>query len=159
ELADGADLAIFSSAAERDLVARAAIPARRLLRATARGLRALGIPERWIARTPGLGRALAWRTIPAPAAGALLRGRLRPAVYGLEMFRTLRDAEVTLNIHADTSPRYASNMRLFEATGVGSCLLTDSRENLGELFDPETEIVTYRSAGECLEKIDWLLSH
>jgi spore maturation protein CgeB len=159
ELVGAADLAIFSSAAEPDPAGWARIWARRALHGVVRGLRAAGVAERWIRRAPLLGRAAAWRGVPAPAAGPRLRRRLRPAVYGLEMYQTLRDSEVTLNIHADTSPRYASNMRLFEATGVGSCLLTDWKENLGELFEPEREVATYRNGTECLEKIQWLLAH
>jgi spore maturation protein CgeB len=50
-------------------------------------------------------------------------------------------------------------MRLFEATGVGTCLLTDWTENLGELFEPEREVATFRDAKECVERIRWLLAH
>ena len=50
-------------------------------------------------------------------------------------------------------------MRLFEATGVGACLLTDSKENLGELFEPDAEVVAYRDADECVEKVRYLLGH
>lgn len=50
-------------------------------------------------------------------------------------------------------------MRLFEATGIGTCLVTDWKENLIELFAPEKEVVTYRSAGECVEKVKWLLAN
>ncbi|MDH7570451.1 MAG: glycosyltransferase [Armatimonadota bacterium] len=84
---------------------------------------------------------------------------IRPAVYGLEMYQTLRDSWVTLNIHAASSPTYASNMRLFEGTGVGTCLLTDWKENLPTLFEPDREVVAYRSAEECAEKARWLLDH
>ena len=43
-------------------------------------------------------------------------------------------------------------MRLFEATGSGACLVTDWKENLGELFEPDVEVVTYRSVAECVKK-------
>jgi spore maturation protein CgeB len=75
------------------------------------------------------------------------------------MYETVRDAKVTLNIHADSSDRYASNMRLFEVTGVGGCLLTDWKPNLGELFALDREVVAYRSPAECIEKARWLLEH
>jgi len=64
-----------------------------------------------------------------------------------------------LNIHIDISPRSASNVRLFEATGVRSCLLTDWKENLPELFELDHEIVVYRNIDECLEKARWLLEN
>ena len=75
------------------------------------------------------------------------------------MFRRLRDSRVALNTHIDISPVNASNMRLFEATGVGTCLLTDWKANLRELFEPDAEVVAYRDAEECVEKVRYLLDH
>jgi hypothetical protein len=85
--------------------------------------------------------------------------RARAPLFGLEMFRQLRAGRVALNTHIDISTHSASNMRLFEATGVGTCLLTDSKENLGELFEPDAEVVAYRDADECVEKVKYLLGH
>jgi spore maturation protein CgeB len=82
-----------------------------------------------------------------------------PAVYGLRMYEAIAASRIVLNVHADSSPRFASNMRLFEVTGGGSLLLTDWRENLPQLFEPDAEVVTYRSAEECVEKAEWLLAH
>jgi spore maturation protein CgeB len=83
----------------------------------------------------------------------------QPPCFGLKMYETLIRSRITLNVHADSSPRYASNMRLFEATGVGCCLLTDWKANIRDLFEPDFEIVTYKSAEECREKLDYLLAH
>jgi spore maturation protein CgeB len=88
-----------------------------------------------------------------------LKNSLQPAVYGKEMYNVIKSSKVILNIHADSSPRYASNMRLFETTGVGSCLLTDWKENINELFKEDEEVVTYRNAKECVDKAKWLLDH
>jgi hypothetical protein len=85
--------------------------------------------------------------------------RARPPLFGLDMFRRLRAGRVALNTHIDISTHSASNMRLFEATGVGACLLTDSKENLRELFEPDAEVVAYRDADECVEKVRYLLGH
>ena len=85
--------------------------------------------------------------------------RARPPLFGLEMFQQLHDSRVALNTHIDISPVSASNMRLFEATGVGTCLLTDWKANLSELFEPDAEVVTYRDADECVEKVRYLLEH
>lgn len=48
---------------------------------------------------------------------------------------------------------------MFEATGVGSCLLTDSASNVRDLFEPDNEIVTYTSVDECVEKVNYLFEH
>jgi len=84
---------------------------------------------------------------------------LRKGVFGLEMFEKIQEAKIVLNIHADTSPIYASNMRLFEVTGVGSLLLTDWKKNISDFFEEDKEIVTYRNYEEAIEKTKWLLNN
>jgi hypothetical protein len=98
-------------------------------------------------------------SVPRLPVNSILSNHSRPGVYGLDFYQVIRDSWVSLNIHADSSPRYASNMRLYEATGVGSCLLTDWKSNLPALFDIDKEIVSYRSSAEALEKARWLLEH
>ncbi|MGL5871921.1 MAG: CgeB family protein [Xenococcaceae cyanobacterium] len=82
-----------------------------------------------------------------------------PPLYGLSMFQQLHNSKVTFNNHINVSSKSASNMRLYEATGVGTCLLTDWKENLNEIFEPDREVVTYRCPEECIEKVRWLLEH
>jgi spore maturation protein CgeB len=48
----------------------------------------------------------------------------------------------------------AGNMRLFEATGVGAFLLTDFKNNLDTLFEPDREVAVWRSIDDCLDAID-----
>ncbi len=75
------------------------------------------------------------------------------SVYGLEMYKILAESFVTFNIHGDSVGNYAGNMRLFEATGVGTCLLTDWKNDLSLLFDPDNEVVTYKSVSEANSKL------
>ena len=82
-----------------------------------------------------------------------------PALYGLEMMRLLSKAKIAVNIHIDLSKKYGGNMRLFETTGVGTCLVTDIKDNLNQFFTVDREVVAYRSVEECAEKINWLLEH
>jgi hypothetical protein len=96
---------------------------------------------------------------PPSSVDARVARRARPPLFGLDMFRQLRAGRVALNTHIDISTRSASNMRLFEATGVGACLLTDAKENLRELFEPDAEVVAYGDAEECVEKVKYLLGH
>lgn len=90
---------------------------------------------------------------------ASLKKCMRPGVFGLEMFQIIRDSKIVLNVHADSSPKYASNMRLYETTGVGSCLLTDWKRNIGDFFEDGKEAVVYKNYEEALEKINYLLSN
>jgi len=103
-------------------------------------------------------RSLRRRTSYRRDAGAISRV-LRPSVFGTDMFRELAASQLTLNIHIDVAGGHAGNIRLFEATGVGTCLLTEHADNIGELFEPGKELVTFRSREELLERLQWLLQH
>lgn len=80
-------------------------------------------------------------------------------VFGYDMYRLLQESKIGFNMHAGVSGEYAANVRMFEVTGVGSLLLTDHKKDISKLFDPNNEIVTYQTVDECLEKVNWLLSH
>ncbi len=82
----------------------------------------------------------------------------RGPLHGLAMFRALAEAGIVLNMHIDAARGQASNMRLFEATGAGACLLTDWQEDLPRYFAPGLEVETYRDAGELVEKAKALLA-
>jgi hypothetical protein len=90
---------------------------------------------------------------------SLLRKDHRGSAWGLEMFQVLRRSQLTLNRHIDASENYANNMRLFEATGMGTCLVSDWKENLVDLFEPGKEVVAYRSTEECLDLIRYFSNH
>lgn len=121
--------------------------------------KSIGIQENMLRNIPLLRKAADWRTPPVSPVNPKLKTHLNSAVFGLEMFQTLRNSKLTLNSHIDVSPRSASNVRLFEATGVGTCLITDWKENISELFEPDKEVVTYKSPAECVEKAKWLLQN
>lgn len=108
---------------------------------------------------PSIQRIQRWQDKKRPSDYKSLVSHFRRPVFGIEMFTTLRRSQITLNCHIDISKQSASNMRLFEATGMGSCLLTDSKNNLTSLFEPDYEVVTYTSIEECIEKATWLLDN
>lgn len=78
---------------------------------------------------------------------------------GLEMYQCLLDSKFTLNHHIDVSGPVAGNSRLMEATGAGTCLVTDWKPNLSEFFNPDTEIVTFKTPSEAIDKIKYLMNH
>ena len=91
--------------------------------------------------------------------GACLRRQHRGRAWALDMYQILHNSKVTLNHHIDMANGYANNMRLFEATGVGTLLLTDWKANLAELFEPGREVIAYRTPDECAELIGYYLEH
>ena len=85
------------------------------------------------------------------------RRRHHGIAWGIEMLTILHGARIAVNRHIDAAEGYANNMRLFEATGMGTLLLTDELEGLSEVFVPGREVVTYRHADELVEKARWYL--
>lgn len=88
-----------------------------------------------------------------------IRHRHHGEVWGLDMYRALARSRITLNRHINVAENFANNMRLYEATGVGAMLLTDRKDNLGELFEIGKEIVAYGSVEEAIELIRHYRTH
>jgi len=82
----------------------------------------------------------------------------RPVLSGQDYYKLLAESNIVLNLHRDEDADIG-NIRCFEVTGVGSCLLTDHGEALKEFFDTENEIVTFESIEECIEKVNFLLEN
>ena len=76
--------------------------------------------------------------------------------FGLDMYRILASSKISINRHTDAANGNVGNMRMFEATGMGSCLLTDAGNNLSEIFEDGREVISYDSDEDCLEKLAFL---
>lgn len=159
-LVERTDLQIWSDLRRPTGRERRGVRARQLAHDAVSAARTVGVPESLLAAAPLVNRAARWESRPAAheVDGRIAR-RARPPLFGLAMFQRLRDSRATLNTHIDISADSASNMRLFEATGVGACLVTDWKENLPELFEPDAEVLTYRTAEECAEKVTYILAN
>jgi hypothetical protein len=90
-----------------------------------------------------------------PPIGQLYPDRFHPSRFGIDYLALLAASKLTWNRHQDT-PGAGANMRLFEAGGVGTCQLVDTREEVAACYEPGTEIVTYDSIEDCLKKARWL---
>ena len=88
-----------------------------------------------------------------------LRAAHHGDAWALDMYNILYNADIALNHHINAAGNYANNMRLYEATGVGTLLITDYKDNLHTLFEPGKEVVAYHSAEECVQLIAYYLEH
>jgi spore maturation protein CgeB len=100
-----------------------------------------------------------WGRLLSVPNGSPIMKRYQGEAWGRDMFRVLGRSKITINQHIDIAENYANNMRLFEATGMGALLITDWKENIGELFEPGKEVVCYKSVDECLELINYYSRH
>jgi spore maturation protein CgeB len=83
----------------------------------------------------------------------------RGELWGIEMYTVLKRSLVTFNIHEILLKGKVGNMRMFEATGVGTMIMNDEGSNLSEIFIPGKEIETYHSIDEAIEKTNYYLKH
>ena len=80
----------------------------------------------------------------------------KPNLFGIEMYRKLAESRIGLNIHIDASGDRTGNMRLFEVTGMGACLLTDRKSNLADFFEEGQEVVVFDNVKDAVAKLRWL---
>ena len=102
-----------------------------------------------------LGLFMADDSIFPPQVQALNHG----AVWAHDMYRTLRSAKVVVNVDIDAFANQPPNMRLIEATGAGTCLLTPFHPQLEEFFEPGEEVETFRNETELFSKLQFLLAN
>jgi hypothetical protein len=88
-----------------------------------------------------------------------IRDRYRGPAWGIDMYGVLARSQITVNSHLDLAGPHANNLRLYEATGVGSLLLTDAKLDLPEIFLPGQEVVAYEDSAECAKLIAYYLDH
>src|SRR6266550_1456332 len=161
DLIDKTDLQLWADVAQTTPRERRQVAVRQLAYDAVYAAQRVGVPRTVLKATPLVQKITTWRERPqlSPDVDARLAVRAGPPLFGVDMFQQLHDTRVALNTHIDISPISASNVRLFEATGVGTCLLTDWKENMPALFEPDKEAVTYRDARECADKVRYLLEH
>jgi len=100
-----------------------------------------------------------WGNLPRSLpASSPLHGCFQGEVWGADMYQTLRRSKITLNSHIDIAGGEAGNMRLFEATGAGAFLLTDFKDNLHTLFEPDRDVAVWLTIVDCLNAIDRFLA-
>ena len=81
-----------------------------------------------------------------------------PLTNTSDYYELLAQSKLVLNLHRDEQAD-VGNIRCYEATGVGSCLLTDRGEDLKTFFDVENDIVSFNSVDELIDKVGYLLEH
>ena len=91
-------------------------------------------------------------------ASSPLHGVYQGEAWGRQMYGIIRRSAITLNFHIDLSDGWANNLRLYEATLMGTLLLTDWKKNLHEMFVPGEHVASYQDAADCVRQIETLLN-
>lgn len=161
ELVKNTNLQIWSDLERPTFKQRSNISARRRIYDIVNAGKDAGVSTKILEKLPIFRKVAKWDSPPNldNFVDKRILEQTKPPLFGVEMFQQLRNSRIVFNNHIDVSNVSASNMRLFETTGVGTCLITDSKENIQDLFEPGKEILTYLSAAECVEKVKYLLEN
>ena len=84
---------------------------------------------------------------------------LNSSVYGLDMLNVLSSYKITFNKHIPMAGNWASNMRLTEAAGIGTCILSDHKLNNNDYFGIHEKYCTYRSKDDVIRKYNFLIEN
>lgn len=77
-----------------------------------------------------------------------------------EMVNIFNSSKVVLNIHTWFGQwDHGLNPRVFEANGCGAFQISDYKEEISELYEPDKEIVLYKDITELKEKLSYFLKH
>ena len=117
----------------------------------------LTYPERgWVLRIPGM----AHFRIKLPISrfpGRLVRKHSLSPLYGEELYRTVSKSRVVVNLYGDENRDFKSNMRLFEATGLGAFLISEAGD-YPDGFEPGVDFYTFKDSTELVDQIERVLS-
>ena len=86
-----------------------------------------------------------------------MRQSYRGPAWAEDLYSLYGSYLIVVNKNIDIAEKSASAKRLFEATGMGACVLTESSDDLKKLFVSGEEVVTYSDLEECATKVEDLL--
>jgi spore maturation protein CgeB len=98
------------------------------------------------------------RWVDASSRSALKGHLVYYRAFGRDQTRVFNASRVNLNPIQPAAVR-SVNLRTFEIAGSGGFQIAEERDEIGNYFEPEKEIVTYRHVDELREKVDYYLAH
>lgn len=75
--------------------------------------------------------------------------------FGVRMYEIIKKSKIVLNFHINSGT--GLNMRVFECTGIGSCLVSDYQDNLTKYFNCKDDITCFSNIEDATMKINYLL--
>ena len=160
ELLKRTPLHVWSGAKSNEEISYARYTKRWLKYYSNYALKKIRVPPKVRRSIPYIRQAERWTNPPRRTTlSKTYSDRLHSPVFGKNYFNILSKSKLTLNHHIDIAKEYAANNRLFEATGMGACLLTEDKVNIEKFFDKNKEVVTYSSIEDAKKKAKYLLKN
>jgi hypothetical protein len=79
--------------------------------------------------------------------------------WGSEVYEIYGKSKIVVNRHGEVARNLSANMRLFEGTGMGACVITEASSNLKDLFTPFEEVIPYQSHNDAAKQVENSLSN
>lgn len=79
-----------------------------------------------------------------------------PPLYGEELYKTIGQARIVVNAYTDNNLDFKSNMRLFEATGLGAFLISEDGA-YPDGFEPGVDFYTFKDMDGLISQIERVL--
>jgi spore maturation protein CgeB len=97
-----------------------------------------------------------WSRVEDPTVRRLVAGG---PVYGRDKLAVYSGSTLSLNHHHPMNDIVGVNTRTFELAAAGACQLVDAKDDVGRLFKPGEEVVTYRDLAELRRHLAHYLAH
>ncbi len=94
-----------------------------------------------------------WVTFPSKT----VRENSLPALYGEPLYEAVAQAKIVVNAYTDENRDFKSNMRLFEAIGLGAFLISEEGV-YPDGFEPGVDFYTYKDSKGLMEQIERVLA-
>ena len=88
-----------------------------------------------------------------------IRQNFHGQAWGRKMYEIFAKSKIVINRHINVAGNYANNMRMFEATAMGTLLITDTKKNMNDFFNIGKEVVTYKDSDDLIKKVGYYLRH
>ena len=85
-----------------------------------------------------------------------VREHASPPLYGEDLYQAIGQAKVVVNGFTDFNASFKSNMRLFEAIGLGAFLISEEGV-YPDGFEPGADFYSYGNPGELVDRINQVL--
>jgi spore maturation protein CgeB len=104
--------------------------------------------------------------IPEEKLSFLFPQRCHPPLIGMDYYSIMANSKISF--HKQGGGVFQKDkdnlgeigaLRLFEATGLGSCVVADTGPNMRDLFEEGVEIISYSSISDAVNKIKFLLGN
>ena len=86
----------------------------------------------------------------------IFQNSIKKPIFGIDYYKSINNSKNSLNIHTEGCGDCSGNIRLFEITGLRSCMISEKFQNMEHLFEDGKEYVSYNSIEELEEKINFL---